>query len=57
LGITAVMTVTYLGRPPSIFAAFVLGIVFWNGRDLKRIMAAFITNNALLSAGKVKPSK
>lgn len=31
--LTSIITVSYLGGLPSIFTTFVLGIVYWNGKD------------------------
>ena len=33
-GVTTIITVSYVGGLPFIFATFVLGIVYWNGKRL-----------------------
>ena len=40
-GLTTIITVSFVGGLPFIFATFVLGIVYWNGKGLKELNILF----------------
>ena len=40
-GITTIITVSYVGGLRFIFASFVLGIIYWNGKGLKELNILF----------------
>ena len=40
-GLTTIITVSFVGGLPFIFATFVLGIVYWNGKDFKELNILF----------------
>ena len=41
-GATTVITVSYVGGPLFIFAAFLLGIVYWNGKYWKKKLQLYL---------------
>ena len=40
-GLTTIITVSYVGGLPFVFATFVLGILYWNGTDLEELNILF----------------
>ena len=54
-GLTTIITVSYVGGLPFIFATFILGILYWNGTDLKELNVLFANTShfTLPSVAKV----
>ena len=54
-GLTTIITVSYVGGLPFIFATFILGILYWNGTDLKELNVLFTNTShfTLPSVAKV----